>query len=311
MAFIFSGFISFWLVLSFVISSVIIFVIGYKKINNKKFSESELEIYGEKIERNVKRYITWIGIIIIIAIPVIYISYIYKIDNGNLLEVISGSNIELSIALNLIIYYVFISWYASRFTNDKIRMFFSNLNYYLKKFPQIFVGVIIFPIICLVVAYIEMNYILIPFIYSVGTIKIFTLSLAFLGYLLLFYIIEKFILFIFKGSDKFNIKLMVKTISIIALASLLGLYVYGNTPKLSSSHVSIALTTTLTLYGFLGVFKNHLKELWQEFKKKLGLDYKKRKNLSDKNKLDIKIQALDKELFELKKELEHLSNIDK
>lgn len=309
MDFIIYGFISVWLVLIFIIGLIFSFFIALKILKSKKISENRLDKYCKNFIQGVSIYIILVGISIIIIIPIIYILYICKVGKENWLIFFSEKNIQISLAINLLVYYLFISWYISCISNKKeIKDFFSQLNYVLiNKVPEKLgitfsfmckIGAIFF-----VIPYISTKYILISIISLVGTSNIFVLSLGFFIYLLFFYIIEKILLLILKVFNKFHKNFWVKTIRVAVFASLLYIYVYGNTPKFSSSHITMALTITLTLYGFIEIFQNYLKELWQVFKTKLGLKSVKIEKLNDKSELELKLKSLENELVELKKEL--------
>lgn len=219
--------------------------------------EKEIDKCSDKYIHRIVLYIILTGLVIIIGIPIVLFILIFKLNINFIDFIIDDNNIRI-IAINLFFYYMFSVWYLDKvFYNEAIKKISKFLKKLMYKFPEYLAKkiIILFVLVCFV--FLEWKLGILPLILLLGNdevskvivvIALFLVLNKVLGYILqgIFNYLKK------RGILKINLKerFLEKSIENISLLAVLSLYVYGNTPELSSSTMTLGITTVLTIYGF-------------------------------------------------------------
>ena len=236
----------------------------YNLTKKEKEIRENIEVIKNEIDKCSYRYIhmitlyiIWLGLGIVIGIPIILVILIFRLKINFIDVIINDNNIKI-IAINLFFYYIFSVWYLNTvFSNEAIKKISEKLNNIIFNFPKTLAKALIIPLILLFVIYLELYLVVLPLISLFGNDEVLKVVVV----LSLFLFINKFFgvliqrLFNFlkiKGKIKMNLKecFLEKSTENISLISILFLYIYGNTPELSSSIMTLGITTVLTIYGF-------------------------------------------------------------
>lgn len=224
---------------------------------NIEVIKNEIDKCSYRYIHMITLYIIWLGLGIVIGIPIILVILIFRLKTNFIDVIINDNNIKI-IAINLFFYYIFSVWYLNTvFSNEAIKRISEKLNNIIFNFPKTLAKALIIPLILLFVIYLELYLVVLPLISLFGNDEVLKVVVV----LSLFLFINKFFgvliqrLFNFlkiKGKIKMNLKecFLEKSTENISLISILFLYIYGNTPELSSSIMTLGITTVLTIYGF-------------------------------------------------------------
>ncbi|MDU5492169.1 MAG: hypothetical protein E6094_04300 [Clostridium perfringens] len=236
----------------------------YNLTKKEKEIRENIEVIKNEIDKCSYRYIhmitlyiIWLGLCVVIGIPILLLILIFRLKINFIDVIINDNNIKI-IAINLFFYYIFSVWYLNTvFSNEAIKKISEKLNNIIFNFPKTLAKALIIPLILLFVIYLELYLGVLPLISLFGNDEVLKVVVV----LSLFLFINKFFgvliqrLFNFlkiKGKIKMNLKecFLEKSTENISLISILFLYIYGNTPELSSSIMTLGITTVLTIYGF-------------------------------------------------------------